>query len=231
MEPAFGERGFYPDSYELYVILQNITKLVSQQQAYYDGKKLPFSHEFNPVVEKIMESQEKLGAAQLDGRSFVPKSNFAIHNYCCLLSLMITTTAFILPRTIPSRVLKVNEESKQWEWIFGSDSLNMEKARSDFNPKIRDALCMAIKNQSQVNLTKKGMKDTPANICHIGFKVDYYYNLELIYGGVDFDDSTGQKDSMGSFDFSSSEFNLTPQTIFTRIKGIADRIMKGYTVL
>ena len=52
---------------------------------------------------------------------------------------------------------------------------------------------MAIKNQSQVNLTKKGMKDTLVNICHIGFKVDYYYNLELIYGGIVFDDSTGGK--------------------------------------
>ena len=81
VEPAFGERGLYPDSYELYVILKNITKLVSQQHAYYDGRKLPFPHEMNHVVKKVMESQDKLGAAQLDGRCFVVKSNFAVHNY------------------------------------------------------------------------------------------------------------------------------------------------------
>ena len=42
VEPAFGEKGFYPDCYELYVILKNLTKLVSQQQVYVDGKN-PFS--------------------------------------------------------------------------------------------------------------------------------------------------------------------------------------------
>ena len=39
VKPAFGENGFYPDSYELYVILQNLTKLVSQQLVYQDEKK------------------------------------------------------------------------------------------------------------------------------------------------------------------------------------------------
>ena len=107
----------------------------------------------NPVVKKIMETQDKLGAAQLDGRLFVTKSNFAVHNYCCLLSLMITTNAFILPRTIPPKVLKVNKESKYWEWIFCRDSLNIEMVRSNFDAKIHDLLCMATKNQSQVVLT------------------------------------------------------------------------------
>ena len=157
----------------------------------------------NPVVEKIMETQDKLGAAQLDGRSFVTKSNFSVLNYCYILSLtlMITTNAFILPRTIPSKVLKVNEESKHWEWLFCRDSLNIKKARPDFDATIHDPVLSAIENQSQVDLTGKGMKDTLANICHIGFKVDYCYNLEILYGGIEYDDSTGEKDSMGFFDF------------------------------
>ena len=42
VEPAFGENGFYPDCYELLVILKNLTKLVSQQQVYLDGEKYLF---------------------------------------------------------------------------------------------------------------------------------------------------------------------------------------------
>ena len=90
------------------MILKNLTKLVSQQQVFVDGKKIPFRHEMNPVVKKMMETQDELGAAQLDGRSFVTKSNFIMHNYCVILSLMIMTNAFFLPRTEPfiSRFLK-----------------------------------------------------------------------------------------------------------------------------
>ena len=143
-----------------FVILQNITRLVSQQRVYKDGKALPFPHEINPVVGKIMQTQEKLGAAQLDARSFITKSNFVLHNYCCLLSLMITNNAFVFPRTIPFKVLKVNDESQHWKWIFSRDYLNIEKAHSDFDPNIHDPLAMAIKNQSQDILTEKGMKDT-----------------------------------------------------------------------
>ena len=42
VEPAFGEKGFYPDCYKIYVILKNLTKLVSQKQVYVDGKKSLF---------------------------------------------------------------------------------------------------------------------------------------------------------------------------------------------
>ena len=42
VEPAFGEKGFYLDCYELNVILKNLTKFVSQQQVFVDGKKIPF---------------------------------------------------------------------------------------------------------------------------------------------------------------------------------------------
>ena len=59
-----------------------------------DKKKMPFRHTMNPVVMKMMDTQKDLGAAQLDGRSFVSKANFMLHNYCSLLSLMITTNAF-----------------------------------------------------------------------------------------------------------------------------------------
>ena len=107
-----GKHGFYPDCYELLVILKNLTKLVSQQQVYLEGGKIPFRHEMNPVVKKMMETQDKLGAAQLDGRSFVTKANFVMHIYCVILSLVVTTNAFFLPSTIHFKVLKVNEESK-----------------------------------------------------------------------------------------------------------------------
>ena len=109
----------------------------------------------NPVVKKIMETQDKLGAAQLDGCSFVTKSNFILHNYCCILSLMITTNVFFLPRTIPFKVLKVNKESKHGESIFRSESLNIEKARPKFDATIHDPLLNAIKNQNQLNLTAR----------------------------------------------------------------------------
>ena len=227
VEPAFGANGFYPDCHELFVILTNLTKLVSQQQVFVDGKKIPFRHEMNPVVKKMMKTQDKLGAAQLDGRSFVTKANFIIHNYCVLLSLMITTNAFVLPRNIPFKVLKVNDESKHWETTFGSESLNVEKARPNFDETIHDPYLNALKNQNLVQLTPKGIKDTLANICYIGFKIDYYYNLEIIYGSVGLGNRDGEVDSMDLYDFHGSESNPTPRTAFTRIKGIGDRIMEG----
>ena len=181
----------------------------------------------NPVVMKMMDTQEELGAAQLDGRSFISKANFIVHNYCVILSLMITTSAFFLPSTIPFKVIKVNEESKHWEWIFGSESVKIEKARPKFDPTIHDPLLNAMKNQSQVELTSKGMKNTLANISYIGFKVDYYHNLETLYSAIGFDTREGEVDSTDIFDFMSSESNPTPRTAFTRIKGISDRIMDG----
>ena len=45
VEPAFGENEFYPDSYELYFILKNLTKLVSQQQVYLDEKTFSTQNE------------------------------------------------------------------------------------------------------------------------------------------------------------------------------------------
>jgi len=174
-----------------------------------------------------MKTQDKLGAAQLDGRSFVTKANFIIHNYCVLLSLMITTNAFVLPRNIPFKVLKVNDESKHWETTFGSESLNVEKARPNFDETSDDPYLNALKNQNLVQLTPKGIKDTLANICYIGFKIDYYHNLEIVYGSVGLGNSDGEVDSMDLYDFHGSESNPTPRTAFTRIKGIGDRIMEG----
>ena len=94
VDPAFGKKGFYTDCKEFVVILKNLTKLVSQQVVFVDKKKMPFRHPMNPVVMKMMDTQKDLGAAQMDGRSFVSKANFMLHNYCVLLSLMITTNAF-----------------------------------------------------------------------------------------------------------------------------------------
>ena len=42
VEPAFGKNGIYPDCYEPLVILKHLTKLVSQQQVYFEGEN-PFS--------------------------------------------------------------------------------------------------------------------------------------------------------------------------------------------
>ena len=85
---------------------------------------------------------------------------------------------------------------------------------------------MAIKNQYQVILADKGMKETFGCICDIGFKVDYHHNLEQIYYEIDSDNC------LGLFDFKSSKFNPTPRTAFTRIKGVTNRIMKGeYTTV
>ena len=53
---------------------------------------------------------------------------------------MVTTNAFILPRTIPHTILKVNDESKHWEWIVSEESLTIENAHSDFDPDNRDWL-------------------------------------------------------------------------------------------
>ena len=163
----------------------------------------------------------------MDERSFVTKSNFLLPNYCCILSLMITTNAFFLPRTIPFKVLKVNKESKHWESIFWSESLNIKKARSDFDATIHDLLLNDIKDQNQVNRTAKGMKDTLANISYISFKIDYYYNLEKLYNGIELDNREGEKDNMDSFYFLLSESNPTPRTAITRIKGIGDHITQG----
>ena len=140
---------------------------------------------------------------------------------------MITTNAFFLPRTIPFKVLKVNDESKHWETIFGSESLNIEKARPNFDATIHDPLLNALKNQNLVKLTPKGMKDTLGNICYIGFKIDYYYNLEILYASLGLDNREEAKDNMDFFDFLGSESNPTPRTAFTHIKGIGDRIMQG----
>ena len=227
VDPAFGKKGFYSDCQEFVVILKNLTKLVSQQVVFVDKKKLPFRHTMNPVVMKMMDSQKDLGAAQLDGRSFVSKANFMIHNYCSLLSLMITTNAFFLPSTIPFKVLKVNEESQHWEWIFGSESVEIEKGSPTFDPKIHDPLLNAMMNHTPVKLDSKGMKNTLANISYIGFKKDYYYNLEIVYSALGNEDGPGEVDNMELFDLKSSESNPTPRTAFCRIKGIGDRILEG----
>ena len=102
-----------------------------------------------------MRTQQQLDPAQLDGRLFTTKANFVVRNFCSLLSLMATTNAFILPRTIHHRVLKVNNESKHWEWIVSDESLTIEKTRPDFDPDKHDPLCRAIENQTLMDLTEK----------------------------------------------------------------------------
>ena len=220
METVFGPSGFYSDTSDLFLILRNITRLVNQQQVYKDGKPLPFPREINRVVGKIMQTQEKLGPDQLDGCSCITKSNFVVRNYCDLLSLMVTNITFILPGTIPSKVLKVNDESQYWNGLFSETSYTSKRPVPTLTPNIHVLLFMAIKNQSQVILTYKGMKDTLACICHIRFKVDCHHNLEEIYSEIVINNCGGV------FDFKSSKFNPTPRTIYARIKGIANQIIK-----
>ena len=161
-----------------------------------------------------MRTQQQLGTAQLDGQLFTTKANFVVHNYCSLLSLMVTMNAFILPRTIHHKVLKVNNESKDWEWIVLDESLTIKTTCHDFDPDNHDPLCRVIKNQTLVVLTETGMKETFTCICIIGFKMDYYHSLEIMYAMIKSDDC------LGLFDFRSSEYNPTPRTAFSCIRGI-----------
>ena len=125
-----------------------------------------------------MKTQVKRGGAQLDGRSFITKANFLVHNFCSLFALMMTYNAFILTATIPHKFLKVNDESQHWEDICSEESIKRQEARPNCEHENNNPLLCAIKYQTSVQLTQKGTKDTAANICYIGFKCDYYHNLK-----------------------------------------------------
>ena len=72
---------------------------------------------------------------------------------------------------------------------FSEDSLQRKEARPDFDQEKDILMLCALYNQTQVQPTEKGMKDTFTNICYIGSKFDYYHNLKKIYDIVKEDDT------------------------------------------